>query len=349
MVVLELLGEEFVQRSAKNAFHVSRWTFWWKTNVLKEDNFSNNFWLWEKNVRILDKNFCASSSKLHWRVRKKCLRKAKVQLENFQLFSWFSKDHFSSFWLKTLAGFLRLKSTCPAEDLRKTIIRTICIFIIVLGYPVSGSGVPVKKTVVAGGGCQNYIIHVHRFILRNICSRNMSFILFQVLTKKDSRNLTKNLRPGCNFCIYATSRTFSAKADFFKLVFVLFVLWAIIPGVSVEISENGCQNCILRFQKCFLTFFSKIYNVITFLDFEKNTFHFLAKRFQKGCRTCLYESNRVFWREKFLLIKISTFYDWLEFRIKTFEHSTKKWVELPKLQFICPAEVFEKKKLSEKN
>ena len=47
--------------------------------------------------------------------------------------------------------------------------------------------------------------------------------------------------------------------------------------------------------------------------------------------------------KKFLLIKISTFYDWSDFRMKTFEHSTKKWVELPELQFICPAEVFEKK------
>ena len=80
-----------------------------------------------------------------------------------------------------------------------------------------------------------------------------------------------------------------------------------------------------------------------FSDFEQNTFHFLAKRFQKGCRTCLYESNRDFWGE-FFLIKISTFYDWPDFRMKTFEHSTKKWVELPKLQFVCPAEVFEKKK-----
>ena len=305
MVVLELLGEEFVQRSAKNASHVSRWTFWWKTNVLNEDNFSNNFWLWEKNVRILDKNFCASSSKLHWRVRKKCLRKAKVQLENFQLFSWFSSDHFSSFWLKTLAGFLRLKSTCPAEDLKKTINRKNCNFIIVLGYPVNGSGVPVKKTVVAGGDCQNYIIHVHRNILRNICSRRMCFF-FQILTK-NCRNLANNLRHGCHFCFYATSRTVSVNAIFFKKIFVTFVLWAMIPGVSMEISIEGCQNCIPRLQEKFLTFFSNIYNVITFSDSEQNTFHFLAKRFQKGCRTCRYESNRDLWGEKFLLIKISTF------------------------------------------
>ena len=139
------------------------------------------------------------------------------------------------------------------------------------------------------------------------------------------------------------------RTQIFSKKFLNFVLWTIIPGFSVEISKKGCQNCILRFQIKFLTFFSNIYNVITFSDFEQNTFHFLAKRFQKGCQTCVYESNRDFWGEKFLLIKISTFHDWSEFRMKTFEHSTKKWVELPKLQFICPAEVFEKKKLSEKN
>ena len=110
----------------------------------------------------------------------------------------------------------------------------------------------------------------------------------------------------------------------------------------MEISERGCQNCILRFQKCFSTFF-QIFTMSQHSRTLKKNFHFLAKRFQKGCRTCLYESNRVFWGEKFLLIKISTFYDWSEFGMKTFEHSTKKWVELPKLQFICPAEVFEKK------
>ena len=124
------------------------------------------------------------------------------------------------------------------------------------------------------------------------------FYFFFRFWQKDSRNLAKNLRYGCRFCVHATSRTFSAKADFFKLVFVTFVHWALIPGVSVEISEKGCQNCILRFQKCFLTFFSNIYNVITFSDFEKNTFHFLAKGFQKGCRTCLYESTTETFGEK---------------------------------------------------
>ena len=147
--------------------------------------------------------------------------------------------------------------------------------------------------------------------------------VFYFFWQKDSRNLAKNLRHGCHFCVHATSRTFSVKADFFKLVFVTFVLWAIIPGVSAEISEKRCQNWILRFQKCFLTFFSNIYNSITFSEFGKNTFRFLAKRFHKGCRTCLYESNRDFWGRKFLLIKISTSYDWSEFRMKILEHLTK--------------------------
>ena len=119
---------------------------------LERRYFSNIFWLWEKNVRTLDKSFCAGSSKLHWRVWKKCLRKEKFQLEIFRIFSRFFKDQFSSFRLKTLAGFLKLKSTGPAEDLSETIIRKNCILIFFLGYPLSGSGVPVKKTVVAGGG-----------------------------------------------------------------------------------------------------------------------------------------------------------------------------------------------------
>ena len=168
--------------------------------------------------------------------------------------------------------------------------------------------------------------------------------------QKDSRNLAKNLRHGCHFCVYATSRTFSAKADFFKLVFVTFVLWAIIPGGSAEISEKGCQNCILRFQKCFLNFFFKNLQCHNILGLWKKCFPLFSKKVSEGLSNLpLRVHNRDFWGEKFLLIKISTFYyDWLEFRMKTFEHSTKKRVELPKLQFICPAEVFEKN-LFEKN
>ena len=109
----------------------------------------------------------------------------------------------------------------------------------------------------------------------------MSFILFQVLTKKDSRNLTKKSRPGCNFCIYATSKTFSAKADFFKKVSVTFVLWAVIPGVSVELSEKVCQNCILRFHKCFWLFF-KYLQCHNILGLWKKYFPLFGKKVSEG-------------------------------------------------------------------
>ena len=172
-------------------------------------------------------------------------------------------------------------------------------------------------------------------------------LFFFRLWQKDSRNLAKNLRHGCHFCVYATSRTISAKADFFKKVFVTFVLWAIIPGVPAEISKKGFQNSTLRIQKHFLTFF-KYLECHSILGLWKKNFHFLAKGFQKGWRTCLYESNRNFWGERFLLIKISTFYDRSEFRMNIFEHSTKKMGGVAQIAIYLSRWSFWEQKLSEK-
>ena len=138
----------------------------------------------------------------------------------------------------------------------------------------------------------------------------------------------------------------SQRKQVFSKIFVTLVLWAIIHGFPVDISKKGSQNCILRFQKYFSTFFFKYLESHNILGLWKKYFPLFGKRVSERLSNLpLRVHNRDLWGEKFLLIKISTFYyDCSEFRMKTFEHSTKKWVELPKLQFICPAEVFEKKK-----
>ena len=101
----------------------------------------------------------------------------------------------------------------------------------------------------------------------------------------------------------------------------------------------------------FFDFFFKYLQCHNILGLWKKYFPLFGKRVSEGLSNLpLRVHNRDFWGEKFLLMKTSTFYyDWSEFRTKIFEHSTKKWVELPKLQFICPAEAFEKKNFLKRN
>ena len=127
---------------------ISSRTFW------KVYKFLYNLGLSSEIDPISAVKISAGFSKLHLPVLTKCFRNQEVQLEFFQFSSIFQWSVFE-LWLKTLARFPKLQSTCPAEDLMETIIRKNCIFVIFLGYTVSGSGVPVKKTVAAGGVCQN--------------------------------------------------------------------------------------------------------------------------------------------------------------------------------------------------
>ena len=133
------------------------------------------------------------------------------------------------------------------------------------------------------------------------------------------------MRHGCHFFVYATSRTVSANADFFK-IFCHSCTLSCNSRISSGYFKKGLSKLHSTFPEIFFEFFFNYLECHNILGLWKKYFPLFGKRLSEGLSNLpLRVHNRELWGEKFLLIKLSTFYyDWSEYRMKTFEHSTKK-------------------------
>ena len=96
-------------------------------------------------------------------------------------------------------------------------------------------------------------------------------------------------------------------------------------------------------------FFFKYLQCHNVLGFWTKYFPFLAKRFQKGCRTCRYESNRDLWGEKVSFDKNLNFLRLVGFSDENFRAFDKKMGGVAEIAIYLSSWSFWGKSLFEKN